>query len=75
MRKTKTTYNLTYYNKNKDKLLDNMKEKIKCECGAEICKINLYRHLKTNKHQKFLNRNICQIIDDTQKVSIDTLTL
>ena len=73
MTEIKKKYNSTYYNKNKDKLLENMKTKIKCECGASVCKINLYRHLKTNKHQKFLNRNVCQIIDDTFENKSDTL--
>jgi len=46
----KSNYNKTFYNKNKNKLLSNMKERIQCQCGAEVCKINLYRHLKTKKH-------------------------
>jgi len=55
-KKTKSKYNDVYYNKYKDRLLQNMKNKIQCECGSSICKINLYRHIKTKKHQQFLNK-------------------
>ena len=54
-KKRKSKYNDTYYNKYKDRLLKNMKEKIQCECGACVCKINLNRHYKSKKHQKFLS--------------------
>lgn len=54
-REVKSKYNDTYYNKNKDRLLQNMKEKIQCKCGATICKVNMYRHLKTKKHLNNLN--------------------
>ena len=46
----KSKYNDTYYNKFKDRLLENMKQKIDCVCGASICKVNFNRHLKTKKH-------------------------
>ena len=46
----KSKFNNINYNKNKNKLLSNMKEKINCKCGITISKINLYRHLKTKKH-------------------------
>lgn len=26
--------------------------KVKCDCGVEVCKTALKRHLLTNKHQK-----------------------
>lgn len=51
-KEVKSKYNDTYYNKNKDRLLKNMKEKIECNCGSTICKINYNRHLKTRKHLK-----------------------
>ena len=55
VKEVKSKYNNTYYNKKKDKLLDDMKQKVKCECCASVCKVNLLRHLKTKKHQKYIN--------------------
>jgi hypothetical protein len=40
-----------HYQKNKEKL----QKKIKCECGCEITKNNLLRHLKSKKHLKFIS--------------------
>ncbi len=40
-----------YYEKNKVKIL----EKITCECGCEINKCSLLRHLKTTKHINLMN--------------------
>jgi hypothetical protein len=36
--------------KNKTTILENMKEKVKCECGCEINKHQLKRHQKNKKH-------------------------
>jgi len=33
------------------------KEKMICECGAEIRKDSKFRHIKTNKHKLFFNTN------------------
>jgi len=33
------------------------KEKITCECGSIVCKGDIARHCKTNKHQKWLKNN------------------
>lgn len=38
------------YEKNKEKLNKKRSEKIKCECGCEIARRNLYSHKKTKKH-------------------------
>ena len=48
-------YNKNYYQENKDKVLADMNQKVKCECGALISKCNLNRHLKTKKHQNYIN--------------------
>ena len=40
-----------YYQDNRDKL----SEKITCQCGSVVSKINLLKHKKTIKHQKFVN--------------------
>jgi len=39
-----------YRNDNKEQILENKKEKITCECGSLISKINLSNHKKTKKH-------------------------
>ena len=43
-----------YYEKNKEKL----KEKIECECGGKYSYGAKSKHLKTNKHQKFIRKRI-----------------
>ena len=60
----------TYYNTNKDRLLENQKQYnehnkqsiserknqvVCCECGLEISKHNLSRHRTSKKHIDFLN--------------------
>jgi hypothetical protein len=39
-----------YYQQNKDKLLDYVKEEIICDCGLPITRGHLSRHQKTKKH-------------------------
>jgi group I intron endonuclease len=53
------------YNNNKEYFknrYENKKEEylkiIKCECGCEITKMNLIRHLQTKKHQEYLKGSI-----------------
>ncbi len=48
----KPTYNKDYYNKHKDRILENMKKNILCECGCTITSINIYKHLRSKKHNK-----------------------
>jgi len=43
-----------YYNKNKEKIL----EKIKCECGCEVIKMGMNRHLKTKKHIRLIGKKL-----------------
>lgn len=42
------------YQRNKKKKLSKNKERIECECGAEICFGAKLRHTKSNKHQQYL---------------------
>jgi hypothetical protein len=46
-----------YYEKNKKKILEKKKIKITCQCGSNICKSDLKRHLKSKKHINFINSN------------------
>ena len=48
----KPTYNKSYYNKHKDRLLENMKKTITCDCGCVLTAINIHKHLRSNKHKK-----------------------
>ena len=47
-------YNAAYYQKNKDKIIKRLREKITCTCGRTICKNSLKSHLKTKIHTKYL---------------------
>jgi hypothetical protein len=44
-----------YYEKNKEKILKKNREQITCECSCIIRKDGLAEHIKTKKHQKFMN--------------------
>ena len=61
------TYNKEYREINKYKLaikrkeyLDKNKHKVLCDCGAEISKINLSTHRKTQKHLNLIKSNLHQ---------------
>lgn len=50
-----------WYEKNKlvvlETLKEKQKEKITCECGSVICKVDKHKHLKTKKHLAFVASN------------------
>jgi len=43
-----------HYEQNKVKIAEYKKEKITCDCGCEICRGDLARHKRTNKHIKLM---------------------
>jgi len=47
-------YNKQYKNQNRDLLNDKFKLKIICECGCELTKYKIKRHLLTKKHLKIM---------------------
>ena len=47
-------YQKEYRENNKEIIKEKRKEKIICECGCEITKYHLSRHLKSKKHQDYL---------------------
>ena len=47
-------YNAEYYQKNKDKIIKRLTEKVTCTCGRTIGRNSLKSHLKTNIHAKYL---------------------
>ena len=62
---TNINTHMSYYEKNKDKLLEKQKEyykshkdkiheKITCECGSTFVKTQIKRHNDSKKHQNFL---------------------
>ena len=59
-RENNKDYNLNYYTENKEKIAEKHKEKLKekitCECGCEVSKINLSTHKKSLKHIKLINK-------------------
>ncbi len=46
---------LEYYRTNRDKFLEKNNEKIPCECGCMITRINISRHKKGTKHINLMN--------------------
>ena len=48
-------YNADYYQKNKDKIIKRLTEKITCTFGRTISKSSLKSHLKTKIHANFMN--------------------
>lgn len=49
-------YNKTYKQVNKERLKEVAREQCKCQCGSAVMKYNKQRHLKTKKHQNFVNK-------------------
>ena len=54
-----------YYEKNKDKRCEQTREyreknkqKVLCECGSNVSKLNLSTHQKSKKHQDFLRQQL-----------------
>jgi len=39
-----------YRERNREQIREKRKEKITCECGAEVCRRDIARHRKTKKH-------------------------
>jgi len=46
----------TYYEKVKNKLCEKRKEKIICECGCEVTKVNISIHRKSNRHKLLMEQ-------------------
>jgi len=45
-----------YRKKNKDKLYKRAGKKIDCVCGSKVRRSDFATHIKTNKHQKYINK-------------------
>ena len=48
-------YKKTYWIKNRDKIIEQRKEKTTCECGCIVVKSSLQRHMRTKWHFKHLD--------------------
>lgn len=44
----------TYYDKNREKILEKMSKKKKCKCGKEIALYNMSKHKKTEIHKRIM---------------------
>ena len=44
-----------YYEKNKELIYQRNNERIQCECGCTVTKMNMQRHKATEKHKKKMN--------------------
>jgi len=49
-------YQTEYRGKNKEKLNQKQKEKVTCECGSKLNKVNLARHRNTDKHKERMEK-------------------
>lgn len=45
-----------------------LKTKVECECGAIVMRANLTRHKYTPKHQKYMNFNVDNLMNDYLEV-------
>lgn len=48
------SYSKRYYRKNREKLLNYVKEKTRCDCGCVVARISLAKHRRTKKHENRL---------------------
>ena len=46
-----------YYDNNAEKIKERNNTKCECECGGKYTNQNKSKHIKTNKHKKYLNEN------------------
>jgi len=62
-------YNASYYNERRDAILkhrhDNPrpKERFVCACGSEFAKTHLTRHIKSNKHLRYVDKQNIKLTD------------
>jgi hypothetical protein len=58
-----------YYLRNRERILEKNKQRVKCECGVEVCKYVLPKHQKTWTHRYFLgNLNEFELLEN--KISV-----
>ena len=50
------TYKKNWYVNNKDKINEDRKTEVVCECGCVLQKSTISRHKKTSKHQNYINQ-------------------
>ena len=62
-----------WWENNKDKYSEKRKEKMTCECGSIFRKCDKNAHLRTIKHQKFLNNNIDNV-SQQEETTTETTT-
>ncbi len=48
-------YKKEYYEENKEKIKEYKQVKCSCSCGSNFCQNNINKHIKSKKHQNFLN--------------------
>ncbi len=54
----KKEYNQAYYQKNKQRILEQEKQKIECDCGSIVCRGEISRHNRTKKHSDYKLNNL-----------------
>lgn len=62
------TYSQQYYQKNKERLLNYVNEKTRCECGTIVARINMAKHKRTKKHENKMKHN--QYLEDCKKSAL-----
>jgi hypothetical protein len=59
-----------YYNKNKNKINAQRKQKNNCSCGGKFSNINKSRHEKTKKHCEFIKNQTINIAGNNYNINI-----
>ena len=47
-------YYKKYYQKNKKRILEKNKEKIRCKCGKKVTRYNMSKHKKSETHKRIM---------------------
>ncbi len=62
IQRKKKQYGKEFYIDNKQKILEKNKEKITCECGSILRKVDLAEHKRTIKHKELMEQQINKIL-------------
>lgn len=66
-----SNYNKAYYQKNKEKILSHILEKVDCPvCSCKVARCNLSKHKNSNKHKMNITKQKEETVDDLVKKAL-----